>query len=330
MAVHHDRVRFGAAYYYEYAGPGQDPTPETLERDLDLMQAAAFSVIRVGESIWATWEPDDGGSTWTGCSPSSTAPLARGIDVVIGTPTYAVPPWMVRRYPEVAGEDRTGSPSAGAPVRRWTSRTPPSASTPTGSARIVERYRDHPAVIGFQVDNEPGLDLLHNHGVFQPFVDDLRRTYGDVETLNREWGLVYWSHRLSSGRTCGPRTTTPSRSTTSPGGSSRHPDHRVDRLAGRDRPGDRRPRPVRHHLHRLRRPGLQDAELAAVSTSQRAIPTTAMQDGLAHPSRGRVPLDWTTERDLGDIPGRGPDVLQSRRAVPGDRDECRGDRWPDA
>ena len=46
------------------------------------------------------------------------------------------------------------------------------------------------------MDNEPGNELLHNHGVFQRFVDHLRTTYGDVETLNREWGLVYWSHRL--------------------------------------------------------------------------------------------------------------------------------------
>jgi beta-galactosidase len=63
--------------------------------------------------------------------------------------------------------------------------------------KIVARYANHPAVIGYQVDNEPGNELLHNHGVFQRFVDHLRHTYGEVETLNREWGLVYWSHRLS-------------------------------------------------------------------------------------------------------------------------------------
>jgi beta-galactosidase len=63
--------------------------------------------------------------------------------------------------------------------------------------KIIGRYADHPAVIGFQVDNEPGNELFHNHGVFQRFVDQLRHTYGDVQKLNDEWGLVYWSHRLS-------------------------------------------------------------------------------------------------------------------------------------
>ena len=33
--------------------------------------------------------------------------------------------------------------------------------------------------------------------VFQRFTDWLRRRYGTVERLNEEWGLVYWSHRLS-------------------------------------------------------------------------------------------------------------------------------------
>jgi len=40
------------------------PTPlfraRRLEKDLDLMAAADFSVIRVGESTWSTWEPEDG------------------------------------------------------------------------------------------------------------------------------------------------------------------------------------------------------------------------------------------------------------------------------
>ena len=64
--------------------------------------------------------------------------------------------------------------------------------------KVVARYADHPAVIGYQVDNEPGIMLFHNHGVFQRFVDELRQTYGTVDALNEAWGLVYWSHKLST------------------------------------------------------------------------------------------------------------------------------------
>lgn len=64
--------------------------------------------------------------------------------------------------------------------------------------KIIARYAEHPAVIGYQVDNEPGFYPLHNDQVFQRFVDHLRHEYGTVEKLNDEWGLTYWSHLLTT------------------------------------------------------------------------------------------------------------------------------------
>ncbi len=188
-----DRVLFGAAYYHEY-----QPSPR-LDQDLDLMQEAGFTVIRVGESTWATWEPEDGVFDLDWLQPVLDGARSRGIAVVLGTPTYAVPLWLTRKYPEIAGERRTGE-RIGWGARQEMDLT--HAAYRFHAERVIRavvgRYHDHPAVVGFQVDNEPGLEVLHNEGVFQAFVDDLRRTYGDVETLNREWGLVYWSHRLTT------------------------------------------------------------------------------------------------------------------------------------
>jgi beta-galactosidase len=187
------RVLFGAAYYHEYQ------PYDRLKIDLDQMVEARFSVIRVGESVWSTWEPENGRFDLDWLQPVLDGAHERGISVVLGTPTYAVPPWLVRLYPEIAGERATGEPIP------WGARQEVDFTHPAFRFHaerviraIVARYADHPAVIGFQVDNEPGNELLHNRGVFQRFVDDLRHTYGDVETLNREWGLVYWSHRLST------------------------------------------------------------------------------------------------------------------------------------
>jgi beta-galactosidase len=186
------RVLFGAAYYHEYQ------PYDRLERDLDLMAQARFSVIRVGESVWSTWEPENGRFDLDWLQPVLDGAHQRGIAVVLGTPTYAVPPWLVRLYPEIAGERTTGQRIP------WGARQEVDFTHPGFRfhaerviRKIIARYADHPAVIGFQVDNEPGNELFHNHGVFQRFVDRLRHTYGDVETLNNEWGLVYWSHRLS-------------------------------------------------------------------------------------------------------------------------------------
>ncbi|WP_042394311.1 beta-galactosidase [Streptacidiphilus carbonis] len=201
MAVLPARVLFGAAYYHEYQ-PAYDPDlrpDHQLKTDLDLMAGAGFSVIRVGESVWSTWEPENGRFELDWLQPVLDGAHERGISVVLGTPTYAVPPWLARQYPEITGERGTGQ-RIGWGARQEVDFTHPAFRFHAERVirRIAERYAGHPAVIGFQVDNEPGLELLHNHGVFQRFVDHLRHTYGDVETLNREWGLVYWSHRLST------------------------------------------------------------------------------------------------------------------------------------
>jgi beta-galactosidase len=193
VAVLPRRVLFGAAYYHEYQ------PYERLKTDLDLMAEAHFTVIRVGESVWSTWEPENGRFDLEWLHPVLDGAHERGISVILGTPTYAVPPWLARLYPEIAGERATGQriPWGG---RQEVDFTHPAFRFHAERVirRIVGRYAQHPAVIGYQVDNEPGNELLHNNGVFQRFVDHLRATYGDVETLNREWGLVYWSHRLST------------------------------------------------------------------------------------------------------------------------------------
>ncbi|WP_030621626.1 beta-galactosidase [Streptomyces fulvoviolaceus] len=201
MAALPARVLFGAAYYHEYT-PSYDPElrpDERLKTDLDLMSDAHVTVIRVGESVWSTWEPTSGRFDLDWLQPVLDGAHERGISVVLGTPTYAVPPWLARQYPEITGERRTGE-RIGWGARQEVDFTHPAFRFHAERIirKIVARYVGHPAVIGFQVDNEPGLELFHNHGVFQRFTDHLRDKYGDVETLNREWGLVYWSHRLST------------------------------------------------------------------------------------------------------------------------------------
>ena len=185
-------ILFGAAYYAEYH------VEERTATDLDLMKAAGFTVIRVGESVWSTWEPRDNEFDLDWLQPVLDGAHERGISVILGTPTYAVPPWLQTAYPEIAAEPRTGEPMP------WGARQEVDYSHPAFRFHaerviraVVARYADHPAVIGYQVDNEPGMLLFHNRGSFQRFVRRLTSKYGDVETLNREWGLTYWSHRLS-------------------------------------------------------------------------------------------------------------------------------------
>jgi beta-galactosidase len=185
-------IGFGAAYYTEY-----QRCPD-IEADFSLMAKAGFSMIRVGESVWSTWEPQDGRFELGWLEPVLDAALRCDIKVILGTPTYAVPMWLTRRYPEIAAETATGHRVG------WGARQEVNfahAAYRFHAERVIRqvigRYTDHPAIAGYQVDNEPGLRLLYNADVFDKFVDWLRCRYGTVSRLNEEWGLAYWSHRLS-------------------------------------------------------------------------------------------------------------------------------------
>lgn len=285
-----ERVLFGAAYYHEYQ------PHDRLEQDLDLMAAARFSVIRVGESVWSTWEPENGRFDLDWLQPVLDGAHARGIAVLLGTPTYAVPPWLVRLYPDIAGERKTGERIP------WGARQEVDFTHPGFRfhaerviRKIAERYAGHPAVIGFQVDNEPGNELFHNHGVFQRFVDSLRHKYGDVQTLNDEWGLVYWSHRLSDWADLW-----------TPDGNYQ-PQYDV---AWRQFQADQTTEFIGWQADIVReyarpdqfvttcisydRPAMADNELVRRLDVTAGNPYYAMQDGLLHPQTSSEQQNWTT------------------------------------
>ncbi len=182
---------FGAAYYPEY-----QPYPR-LGTDLDLMVEAGFSVIRVGESVWSTWEPDDGAFDLEWLQPVLDAAAERSISVVLGTPTYAIPTWLARKHPEVMAQRAGGVPIPYGHRQNADHSHPAFRYHAERVVRaVVGRYAAHPAVVGYQVDNEPGAEILHNHGVFEGFRSWLGQRYGSVQELNERWGLTYWSHRL--------------------------------------------------------------------------------------------------------------------------------------
>jgi beta-galactosidase len=290
MVAPRKQVLFGAAYYHEY-----HPTPR-LDTDLDLMTQAGFSVIRVGESVWSTWEPEDGQFDLNWLQPILDGAHQRDIGVVLGTPTYAAPPWLARRYPEIAAEASTGQPMP------WGARQEIDYTHPAFKfyaerviRKIISRYAGHPAVIGYQVDNEPGMILFHNHGVFQRFVDELRQIYGTVQAINEAWGLVYWSHKLN----------TWSDLWTPDGNWQPQYD-----LAWRRFQADLTTEFIAWQADIVReyakdhqfvttciaydRPTVDDANLTAMLDVTAGNPYYAMQDALALPSSNVSPQEWTT------------------------------------
>jgi beta-galactosidase len=183
---------FGASYYHEYQ------PYERLEEDLDLMVEANFTVIRVGESTWASYEPRNGQIAFDALAEVIDQAHARGLKVIAGTPTYAVPPWLAREHPEIMAHTATAQ-ALPYGARQNVDFTHPAFRYHAERLlrRMAETLAEHPAVIGFQVDNEIGVHHLYNPHVFERFRRHVFDTLGGVDEVNRRWGLTYWSHRLT-------------------------------------------------------------------------------------------------------------------------------------
>src|SRR5690349_7405056 len=91
-------VLYGAAYYNEYMPGDQDAR---LTKDIELMKAAGLNVVRMGESTWSLWEPEDGKFEYAWMDHIVDAMGKAGIKVIMGTPTYSIPTWMAKAHPEI-------------------------------------------------------------------------------------------------------------------------------------------------------------------------------------------------------------------------------------
>src|SRR5207302_8394958 len=88
-------VLYGVAYYPEYM------PYERLNQDVELMQKAGITVVRVGESTWSSWEPRDGDVQFPWMQRVLDRLHAAGIKVILGTPTYSIPTWLYTEHPEM-------------------------------------------------------------------------------------------------------------------------------------------------------------------------------------------------------------------------------------
>src|SRR5882762_11637515 len=100
-------VLYGAAYYNEYMPA--DLQPGRLEKDIALMKEAGISVVRMGESTWSLWEPEDGKFEYAWMDRIVDAMGKAGIRVIMGTPTYSIPTWMYHEHPEILARPLGGA-----------------------------------------------------------------------------------------------------------------------------------------------------------------------------------------------------------------------------
>ncbi len=86
-----EKILFGVAYYDEYI------PYDRIDKDMKMMKEAGINVIRIAESTWSTWEPQEGVFNFTHLHRMLDTSKKYGISVIIGTPTYAIPSWLAKK-----------------------------------------------------------------------------------------------------------------------------------------------------------------------------------------------------------------------------------------
>lgn len=188
-----NQLLYGVAYYDEYM------PYDRLDKDVEMMKAAGINVVRIAESTWSTCEPQEGIFDFSHVIRVLDAMEAAGISVIIGTPTYAIPTWMVKSYPDVLATTKKGPGIYGArqimdithPVYRYY------------GERVIRKLMEISAhrkcVIGFQLDNETKYYDTAGKNVQEQFVKYLRKKFNNnLDQMNAAFGMDYWSNRINA------------------------------------------------------------------------------------------------------------------------------------
>jgi len=182
---------YGAAYYAEYM------PYERIDADFTLMKQIGINVIRIAESTWSTWEPEDGVFDFSILNRMLDKAEEYGLKVIVGTPTYAIPSWLAKKYPDILSTVKEGRILYGPRQIFDITNSDFRFHAERIIRRLMEEVSDRDCIIGYQVDNETRSAGAAGEKTQQLFVETMKAKYPDIADFNREFGLDYWSNRIN-------------------------------------------------------------------------------------------------------------------------------------
>lgn len=171
---------------------------ETWLEDVRLMQEARVNMVSLGIFSWAKLEPQPGVFDFSWLDRVMELLHSQGVSVNLSTPTASPPAWMARLHPEILPVTAEGFTLWHGSRRHY---CPHNSDYRRYAARIAtslaERYKDHPALSMWHVDNEYSghIGECFCDASAAAFRQWLKDRYGALDGLNFAWGTAFWGQQ---------------------------------------------------------------------------------------------------------------------------------------
>ncbi|MBN1352956.1 beta-galactosidase [candidate division KSB1 bacterium] len=184
------KLHHSAAYYPELWELDQ------VDEDIALMKQAGLNAVRIAEFAWSRMEPELGKYEFDWLQLVLDRLHDSGIGAILCTPTPTPPAWLSETYPEILLINKLDRRMTHGSRRHYCYNSPTYRRL---CAQIIEqlarRFGRHPAVIGWQTDNEffCHVEACYCETCKAMFQRWLKEKFGTIENLNHTWGTHIWS-----------------------------------------------------------------------------------------------------------------------------------------
>lgn len=199
---------FGSSYYPPHHNE------EDWERDIKRMAEAGLTVIRSAELLasWDRIEKEPGAPDFAWVDRLFELCEKHGLQILLGTGACNPPIWMVSEYPDIQILSRDDIPYPTGGMWSWACINHPAYIKETDRylGQLLDRYKDHSVLMGWQIHNEPGYPFVARRGeepdwfCYNPYTiaafrEWLEQKYeGSIDALNDAWRWDPTHHQYRS------------------------------------------------------------------------------------------------------------------------------------
>ncbi len=188
-------ISLGVCYYPEHW------EKSLWQSDLERMKNAGIKTIRIAEFAWNKIEAKENHFDFSFFDEFLDLCEKENINVIFGTPTATPPAWLTQKYPEVLNCRIDGAKFNHGMRRHYNYN---SKKYQFFSKRIVTKIMQHygkrKCIAGYQIDNEINCETaeFYSKADDDAFRKFLKSKYKSLESLNENWGAVFWNQTYSN------------------------------------------------------------------------------------------------------------------------------------